>query len=120
MSSKRTVKVPKIITEEEEEESDIDENMPIPEYVFDAAALDEKYPDASMLGGFKIYFGKFKGKTYDDAIKDIQYCRFVMRFENVKSNGIYLLRKYITLKIAPTDLLSPKKKRVFKAKPKSI
>ena len=63
-------------------------------FVLDKKALDEKYPDPKNFGAFKVFFGKFKGKTFSELAKDAGYCDFVLSVD-AKSSNMYLLQRYI-------------------------
>ena len=63
-------------------------------FVLDKKALDEKYPDPKNFGAFKVFFGKFKGKTFSELAKYAGYCDFVLSVD-AKSSNMYLLQRYI-------------------------
>jgi len=62
----------------------------------DTAALDAKYSKPELFGGFKVYFGKYKGLTFEGLLGtgDAGYVDWLVRTP-AKLNNHYLLQKYI-------------------------
>jgi len=62
----------------------------------DTAALDAKYSKPELFGGFKVYFGKYKGLTFEGLLGtgDASYIDWLVRTP-AKLNNHYLLQKYI-------------------------
>ena len=71
-------------------------------YVFDPNGLDEKYKKPQLMSKFKVFFGKYKDKTFKDVLADKDYCEFLLSLEDIKTNNMYLLIRYIKHEIANT------------------
>ncbi len=87
-------------------------------FEFDPFALDKKYAKPELMGNFKIYFGKYKGKLFKEILDDWEYCEYIADLKDVKSNNLYLLQKYIKHEIDGPKTVVPEWARRTKKKVK--
>lgn len=69
----------------------------VPEFVrkpIDTAALDQKYSKPELFGKFTVYFGKHKGCTFQDLLKQQAYCDWVLKSPPF-TNNMYLFQRYL-------------------------
>jgi len=79
-------------------------------YKFDPNSLDDKYKKPQLMSNFKVFFGKYKDKTFKEVLADQDYCDFLLSLEDVKTNNMYLLIRYIKHEYNKPKEQTPKKK----------